>query len=107
MKTEHVRVLEKIMRRYRLRRLSEALDLALRIAPREMDKFRGIPGPFWRALGWRARVEKGIPRWLMNCYMVGKVAILIDIGVFYAFYNKRGVHHLDSICIIVHALEGR
>ena len=35
------------------------------------------------------------------------MAILIDTGLFYAFYNKRDVHHMDSICIIVHALEGR
>jgi len=27
--------------------------------------------------------------------------------VFYAFYNKQDVHHLDSICLLIHALEGK
>jgi len=35
------------------------------------------------------------------------LSVLIDTGVFYAFYNKRDVHHLDSICLLVHILEGR
>jgi len=35
------------------------------------------------------------------------LSVLIDTGVFYAFYNKRDVHHLDSICILFHALEGK
>ena len=35
------------------------------------------------------------------------MSILIDTGVFYAFYNKKDVHHLDSICLLVHILEGR
>ena len=34
------------------------------------------------------------------------MSILIDTGIFYAFYNKKDVHHLDSISIIVHAMEG-
>ena len=35
------------------------------------------------------------------------MSILVDTGVFYAFYNKKDIHHLDSICILVHAMEGR
>lgn len=35
------------------------------------------------------------------------MSILIDTGIFYAFYNKRDIHHLDSICILVHAMEGK
>jgi len=35
------------------------------------------------------------------------LSILIDTGVFYAFYNKRDIHHLDSICLLIHILEGR
>ena len=35
------------------------------------------------------------------------MSILIDSGVFYAFYNRRDVHHLDSICLLFHVLEGR
>ncbi|RLE62463.1 MAG: hypothetical protein DRJ38_09565 [Thermoprotei archaeon] len=43
----------------------------------------------------------------MNYSMVIVLAILIDTGVFYALYNKRDIHHLDSICILAHVLEGR
>jgi len=35
------------------------------------------------------------------------LSILIDTGVFFAFYNRRDAHHLDSICLITHILEGR
>ena len=35
------------------------------------------------------------------------MSILIDTGVFFAFYNRRDAHHLDSICLITHILEGR
>lgn len=34
-------------------------------------------------------------------------SILIDTGVFNAFYNKRDIHHLDSLCLITHILEGK
>ncbi|MCD6457764.1 MAG: PIN domain-containing protein [Thermoproteales archaeon] len=35
------------------------------------------------------------------------MSILVDTSVFYAFYNKRDVHHIDSICLLTHILEGR
>lgn len=35
------------------------------------------------------------------------MSILIDTGVFYAFYNRRDVHHKDSLCLLTHILEGR
>ncbi len=35
------------------------------------------------------------------------MSILIDTGVFFAFYNRRDAHHLDSICLVTHILEGR
>ncbi|WXG41514.1 MAG: PIN domain-containing protein [Candidatus Freyarchaeum deiterrae] len=35
------------------------------------------------------------------------MSILIDTGVFYAFYNRKDIHHPDSLCLILHALEGR
>lgn len=35
------------------------------------------------------------------------MGILIDTEVFYAFYNKRDIHHLDSICLLTHVLEGK
>jgi len=35
------------------------------------------------------------------------LSILIDSGVFYAFYNRRDIHHLDSICLLTHIFEGR
>ncbi len=34
------------------------------------------------------------------------MSILIDTGVFYAFYNRRDKHHLDSLCLLTHILEG-
>ncbi len=43
----------------------------------------------------------------MSYYMVVALSILVDTGIFYAFYNRRDIHHLDSICILVHILEGR
>jgi len=36
-----------------------------------------------------------------------ELSILIDTGIFFAFYNRRDVHHLDSICLLTHILEGR
>jgi len=39
--------------------------------------------------------------------MVKGLAIIIDTGIFYGFFNKRDVHHMDSICILVHSLEGK
>lgn len=35
------------------------------------------------------------------------MSILIDTGVFYAFYNKADIHHIDSICLLTHIFEGR
>lgn len=35
------------------------------------------------------------------------MSVLIDSGVFYGFYNKRDIHHVDSICLLTHILEGR
>lgn len=35
------------------------------------------------------------------------MSILIDTGVFYAFYNRKDIHHSDSLCLMFHALEGR
>ncbi len=35
------------------------------------------------------------------------MSIIIDTGVFYAFYNRKDVHHLDSIYLVTHILEGR
>jgi len=39
----------------------------------------------------------------MSIYM----AALIDTGIFFGFYSLRDKHHMDSVAIIVHALEGR
>ena len=33
--------------------------------------------------------------------------IVLDTGVLYAAYNRRDRHHLDSVALMVHALEGR
>ena len=35
------------------------------------------------------------------------MSILIDTGVFYAFYNRLDIHHMDSICLLTHIFEGR
>ncbi|MCD6514492.1 MAG: PIN domain-containing protein [Candidatus Odinarchaeota archaeon] len=35
------------------------------------------------------------------------MGILIDTGIFFAFYSKRDVHHFDSLVLIIHALEGK
>ena len=35
------------------------------------------------------------------------MSMLIDTGIFYAFYNKKDTHHLDSIGILIHAMEGK
>mgnify|MGYP000026367322 CR=1 FL=1 len=35
------------------------------------------------------------------------MAALIDTGIFFGFYSLRDKHHLDSVAIIVHAVEGR
>ncbi|MCS7387047.1 MAG: PIN domain-containing protein [archaeon GB-1867-005] len=32
---------------------------------------------------------------------------IIDTGIFFAYYSLRDVHHLDSLAILVHALEGK
>ncbi len=35
------------------------------------------------------------------------MAALIDTGIFFGFYSLRDVHHMDSVAIIVHAVEGK
>ncbi len=35
------------------------------------------------------------------------MAALIDTGIFFGFYSLRDKRHLDSVAIIVHAVEGR
>jgi len=32
---------------------------------------------------------------------------LIDTGIFFGFYSLRDTHHMDSLALIVHAIEGR
>ena len=54
-----------------------------------------------------AKAEGKILKESMNYFTVSSVGILIDTGVFYAFYNRRDIHHLDSICLITHVLEGK
>jgi len=39
--------------------------------------------------------------------MVKNLAIIIDTSVFYGFFNRRDIHHMDSTCILVHSLEGK
>lgn len=31
----------------------------------------------------------------------------MDTSVFYAFYNKQDVHHIDSVCLLTHIVEGK
>lgn len=35
------------------------------------------------------------------------MAALIDTGIFFGFYSLRDVHHMDSVAIVVHAIEGK
>ncbi len=35
------------------------------------------------------------------------MVVLIDTGVFFAFYSLRYKHHLDSLALIVHLVEGK
>ncbi len=35
------------------------------------------------------------------------MAALIDTGIFFGFYSLKDKHHMDSVAIIVHALEGK
>jgi predicted nucleic acid-binding protein len=32
---------------------------------------------------------------------------LVDTGVFFAFYSLRDEHHLDSLALVIHLLEGK
>lgn len=35
------------------------------------------------------------------------MTVLVDTGIFFAFYSLRDKHHLDSIAIMVHMIEGK
>jgi len=35
------------------------------------------------------------------------VTVVVDTGVFFAYYSLRDKHHLDSIALIVHLVEGK
>jgi len=35
------------------------------------------------------------------------MSALIDTGIFFGFYSLKDKHHLDSVAIIVHAVEGK
>ena len=39
----------------------------------------------------------------MHTYM----AVLIDTGIFFGYYSLKDEHHMDSVGIIVHAVEGK
>ena len=35
------------------------------------------------------------------------MAALIDTGVFFGYYSLKDEHHMDSVAIIIHAIEGK
>jgi len=35
------------------------------------------------------------------------LAVIVDTGVFFAYYSLRDKHHLDSLALIVHLAEGK
>ena len=35
------------------------------------------------------------------------MAVIVDTGVFFAYYSLRDKHHLDSIALIIHLVEGK
>jgi len=35
------------------------------------------------------------------------VTVIVDTGIFFAYYSLRDKHHLDSIALIVHLVEGK
>ncbi len=35
------------------------------------------------------------------------MTVIVDTGVFFAYYSLRDKHHLDSIALIVHLVEGK
>lgn len=35
------------------------------------------------------------------------MAALIDTGIFFGFYSLKDEHHMDSVAIIIHAIEGK
>ncbi len=35
------------------------------------------------------------------------MAVIVDTGVFFAYYSLRDKHHLDSLALIVHLAEGK
>ena len=35
------------------------------------------------------------------------MAALIDTGIFFGFYSLKDEHHMDSVAIIIHAVEGK
>jgi predicted nucleic acid-binding protein len=47
-------------------------------------------------------------RMLINtCMVEAKLTVLIDTGVFFAFYSLRDKHHYDSLGLIAHLVKGR
>jgi predicted nucleic acid-binding protein len=35
------------------------------------------------------------------------MTIMVDTGVFYALFDRSDIHHLDSLALLTHTLEGR
>ncbi|RLG73738.1 MAG: hypothetical protein DRO23_08280 [Thermoprotei archaeon] len=35
------------------------------------------------------------------------MAVIVDTGVFFAYYSLRDKHHLDSLALIIHLVEGK
>lgn len=44
---------------------------------------------------------------LINISTVSDMAVLIDTGVFFGFYSRQDVFHMDAVALIIHVIEGK
>ena len=45
--------------------------------------------------------------WISYSTVRAKATVLVDTGIFFAYYSLRDRYHMDSVALIIHVAEGR
>lgn len=66
--------------------------------------FQKISTKIWLTVSKDDRREKLIGKGVRS---LSRLTVILDTGVFYAFFDSKDQHYLDSTALLTHCLEGR